>query len=226
MRESEARVAIVDLGMGNLHNVRRACAHVGIDSALTTKAADVTAADAVILPGVGAMPEAMRALESTGLGDAVRRVVSEGKPLLGVCLGLQLLMATGTEFLDHEGLGVFPGTVERFPRKTADGKMLRVPHIGWAPIFPVNSKGWEGTLLSTVPAESSVYFVHSYRVIPEDPGIVVAKARYAGIEFVAAVASDNVFACQFHPERSGPIGLRVYQQFALRLGKAVVETGT
>src|ERR1700741_3166238 len=103
MRESEARVAIVDLGMGNLHNVRRACAHVGIHSALTTKAADVTAADAVILPGVGAMPEAMRALESTGLGDAVRRVVAEGKPLLGVCLGLQLLMATGTEFLDHEG---------------------------------------------------------------------------------------------------------------------------
>src|SRR4051794_25025996 len=112
MSESEARVAIVDLGMGNLHNVRRACAHVGIESALTSKAAEVNAADAVILPGVGAMPEAMRALESTGLGDAVRRAVSDGKPLLGVCLGLQLLMARGTEFFDHAGLGIFPGTVE------------------------------------------------------------------------------------------------------------------
>src|SRR2546423_5354958 len=136
MRESEPRVAIVDLGMGNLHNVKRACAHVGIDSSLTTKAADVMAADAVILPGVGAMPEAMRELNATGLADAVRRVASEGKPLLGVCLGLQLLMTRGTEFSDHEGLGVFPGRVERFPRQTMDGRLLRVPHIGWAPIFP------------------------------------------------------------------------------------------
>ena len=225
MRESEARVAIVDLGMGNLHNVKRACAHVGIESSLTTKGAEVIAADAVILPGVGAMPEAMRALDSTGLGDAVRRVVSDGKPLLGVCLGLQLLMATGTEFSNHEGLGVFPGRVERFPRRTTDGGVLRVPHIGWAPIFPVNSHGWQGTLLSTTPPNSSMYFVHSYHVIPENPGIVLAKAGYSGIEFVAAVSSENVFACQFHPERSGPEGLRTYGQFAVRLGRAAVETG-
>ncbi|HKR10061.1 MAG TPA: imidazole glycerol phosphate synthase subunit HisH [Gemmatimonadaceae bacterium] len=225
MPESDARVAIVDLGMGNLHNVRRACAHVGIESALTTQPADILAADAVILPGVGAMPEAMRALESTGLGDAVRRTVADGKPLLGVCLGLQLLMSRGTEFNEHDGLGIFRGSVERFPRKTADGQRLRVPHIGWAPIFPVSSDGWQGTLLATTPVDSALYFVHSYRVIPEDNGIITAKARYAGIEFVAAVSSENVFACQFHPERSGPIGLRVYQQFAARLGRTVVETG-
>jgi imidazole glycerol-phosphate synthase subunit HisH len=225
MSESEARVAIVDLGMGNLHNVRRACSHVRIASALTTNVAEVLAADAVILPGVGAMPEAMRALESTGLGDAVRRVVSDGKPLLGVCLGLQLLMSTGTEFSNHEGLGVFLGRVERFPRRTGDGGVLRVPHIGWAPIYPVASSGWQDTLLATTPVNTFMYFVHSYHVIPEDPGIVLAQARYSGIEFVASVAKGNLFACQFHPERSGPGGLRTYRQFAAHLGIPAVETG-
>ena len=224
MLESEARVAIVDLGMGNLHNVRRACAHVGIRASLTTRVEDVNAADAAILPGVGAMPEAMRALNSTGLGDAVRKTVSDGKPLLGICLGLQLLMATGTEFLDHDGLGLFSGRVERFPHRTKDGTMLRVPHIGWSPIYRAGSSSWQNTLLASTPEKSSMYFVHSYHVIPEDPKIVVATARYSGIEFVAAVSSENVFACQFHPERSGPEGLRTYSQFAVRLGR-VVETG-
>src|SRR5690349_15114784 len=116
MRDADVKVAIVDLGMGNLHNVRRACAHVGIDSALYTRPDDVLAADAVILPGVGAMPEAMRTLEATGLADAVRRSVADGKPLLGVCLGLQLLMSRGTEFGEHQGLGIFTGAVQRFPR--------------------------------------------------------------------------------------------------------------
>lgn len=225
MRESEVRVAIVDFGLGNIHNVKRACAHVGIGAFLTTNATDVLAADAVILPGVGAMPEAMRALQATGLDDAIRRVAGDGKPLLGVCLGLQLLMTSGTEFSDHDGLGIFPGRVERFPRKTSDGAVLRVPHIGWTSIYPVRQGSWQDTLLSSTPAGSSMYFVHSYHAIPEDPGIVLANARHTGIEFVAAVSSGSIFACQFHPERSGPDGLRIYREFAARLGTPAVEMG-
>jgi glutamine amidotransferase len=225
MGRTDAKVAIVDLGMGNLHNVRRACAHVGINASLTASVPEVLAADAVILPGVGAMPEAMRALHATGLGDAVRRVVSDGKQLFGVCLGLQLLMSTGTEFSEHDGLGIFRGRVERFPRTTGTGAILRVPHIGWEPIYSVTSGGWLNTMLSSTPVNSSVYFVHSYHVVPEDPAIIVAKARYNGIEFVAAVSAANVFACQFHPERSGAAGLRTYQEFAVRLERAAVKTG-
>jgi glutamine amidotransferase len=225
MPDSDARVAVVDFGMGNLHNVRRACSHFGLSSYITSVPEEVLAADAVILPGVGAMPEAMRALDSTGLGDAVRRTASDGKPLLGVCLGLQLLMATGSEFAEHEGLGVFPGRVERFPRVATDGQVLRVPHIGWTPIYPSSMDAWRNTLLSTTPKDSFMYFVHSYHAIPADPGIVVAKARYSGIEFVAAVSSRNIFACQFHPERSGVVGLAIYREFAARLGATAAELG-
>ena len=226
MRDRAARVAIVDSGTGNLHNVWRACAHVGLDSHITANPADVLSAAAVILPGVGAMPESMHALRESGLADALRTVATRGTPLLGVCLGLQMLMAHGTEFTSHDGLGIFPGRVERFPTRDLDGNVLRVPHIGWTPIAAPDDRtdAWDDTLLSTTPAGTSMYFVHSYRVIPDDTGIVAATAGYRGVEFVAAVARDNIFACQFHPERSGPAGLEIYRQFAARVAASTAET--
>lgn len=227
MLSSRPHVALVDFGLGNLHNVRRACAHVGLNASITCDPHAVLDADAVILPGVGAMPAAMRALEGAGLPDVLREVAARGTPLLGVCLGLQLLMSHGTEFGDHEGLGIFPGTVTRFPRTAPDGSVLKVPHISWSPIYPPAERpsAWEGTILSTTPAATQMYFVHSYHAVPDDRSLVTASAAYNGIEFVAAVARDNILACQFHPERSGPDGLEIYNQFALRIHKPAVKPG-
>ena len=221
MLDQTHNVVIVDYGMGNLHNVKRACAHVGLDARITSVPDDLLEASGVILPGVGAMPEAMRALTATGLADALREVVTRSTPLLGICLGLQLLMKRGTEFTDHPGLGVIPGNVERFPRHWRDGRggMLKVPHVGWTGIHPPASRqdAWQHNVLTTTADGANMYFVHSYHVVPDDPAIIVASAVYGGIEFVAALSCGNIFACQFHPERSGPAGLEIYRQFAKRI---------
>lgn len=227
MFSEKPRVALVDFGLGNLHNVKRACAHVGLDAGITSDPAAVRAADAVILPGVGAMPEAMRALDAAGLSDVLRDIAACGTPLLGICLGLQLLMSEGTEFTSHSGLGIFEGTVMRFPRFTSDGSTLKVPHISWSPIAPPDDRpeAWNGTLLATTRPGTQMYFVHSFHAVPADPGLVVAVASYNDIPFVAAIARDNVMACQFHPERSGPEGLEIYRQFANRIISPAAKLG-
>lgn len=219
MHNAKPRVAVVDFGLGNLHNVRRACAHVALDAEITSDPAAVRGADAVILPGVGAMPEAMRVLDAAGLSDVLREIAERGTPLLGICLGLQLLMSQGTEFTEHSGLGVFSGRVERFPRVASDGSLLKVPHIAWTSITPPEERpdAWEGTVLSTTRPGTQMYFVHSYHAVPADSSLVTARASYNGVDFVAAIGRDNVTACQFHPERSGPEGLEIYRQFALRI---------
>ncbi len=211
---SRARVAIVDYGMGNLYSVQRACAHVGLRSAITASPDDVLAADAVILPGVGAMPVAIRTLHSTGLADALLEIAARGTPLFGICLGLQLLMREGSEFERHAGLGILDGEVVRF-QGTEGEAPLRVPHIGWSPVRPEPGIGaWADTPLEAIPAGSLMYFVHSYYVVPSDAAVVAATTTYGSVRFVSAIARDNIFACQFHPERSGAQGLAMYRRFA------------
>jgi glutamine amidotransferase len=211
------RAAIIDFGGGNLYNVRRACLHVGLDGFITDDAREAEEADALILPGVGAMAQAVERLQRAGLSTVVAEASDAGIPILGVCLGFQLLMARGTEFGEYAGLGFFPGSVERFPGTDTDGKLLRVPHIGWSAVRPPQGKSWENSLLADVPVGSSMYFVHSYFVKPESASDVIAVASYGGREFAAAMESGNTFASQFHPERSGGIGLRVYERFAQRV---------
>jgi imidazole glycerol-phosphate synthase subunit HisH len=221
MIEKPKQVAIVDYGMGNLYNVQRACAHVGLETRITKDPKELRDADGVILPGVGAMPEAMRELHALGFDDALREVAARSTPLFGVCLGLQLLMRDGTEFVEHEGLGIIPGRVERFPKNWTDlhGRVMKVPHVGWGPICPPAERpdAWHDTVLATTASNAYMYFVHSYYVVPEDPNVALATAQYGGMEFTAAVSSGNIFACQFHPERSGPAGLELYRQFAERI---------
>jgi glutamine amidotransferase len=209
-------VAIVDYGMGNLYSVQQACGQVGLSSTLSSSPADVLAADAVILPGIGAMPDAMTALRAAGMDEALSRIVADGKPLFGICLGMQLLMTEGTEFGRHSGLGILRGSVARFDSPRDGERSLKVPSIGWNKVVPQGNdlRRWVGTPLEGTPKGEFFYFVHSFCVVPEEAEVVAATTWYGNVEYCSAVHRGNIFGCQFHPERSGPAGLSVYGRFA------------
>lgn len=211
----EPKVAIVDYGMGNLFSVKHACGHVGLDAEITTSVEAVRTADAVIVPGVGAFGDAMANLRGLGMVDALRDVAEEGTPLFGICLGLQLLMTESYEFGTHEGLGLVAGTVESFGEPHEDGRRLKVPQVGWNALTRAGGGDpWAETWFRGQPDGVQMYFVHSFVARPADLGTTVATTRYGDVEFCSAVRYRNVFACQCHPERSGPDGLRVYEEFA------------
>jgi glutamine amidotransferase len=197
------RVAVVDYGMGNLASVAKALARSGADARVTQSVAVLRDADAVVLPGVGAFRDAAARLERSGLGAAVLERISAGTPFLGVCLGLQLLFESSGEGGRWPGLGVLPGTVERLRTD------LKVPHIGW------NDLEWgpAGAVMARgLSAPATVYFVHSYAAVPADPLVVAATTDYGG-PVVAAVARENVWAVQFHPEKSSSVGLALLAGF-------------
>ncbi len=206
--------AIVDYGMGNLYSVQLACASVGLEAEITSDPAKVAAARGVILPGVGAFGTAMDVLNRSGLGEALLGAVRSGKPVFGICLGLQLLMGESFEFGRHRGLGVIDGSVVRFESPLGRFGVLKVPQVGWEQVQPASPDAWDRSLLSGVPTGTFMYFVHSYHVVVADPALVVATSQYGHIKYCSALRRGNVFACQFHPERSGPTGLRVYRNFA------------
>jgi glutamine amidotransferase len=203
------RIAVVDYGAGNLRSVAKALLRSGFDAQVTADPDALRRADALALPGVGAFADAVAALRARGLDAAVREAIEAGRPYLGLCLGLQLLFEESEEHGRSAGLGLLKGRVERFPAADAQGRPLRVPHIGW------NSVRWSGAhpVCARLPAEAYFYFVHSYRVVVEDPKLAVGCTDYGG-PFAAAVARDNVFAVQFHPEKSQDAGRRVLDAFA------------
>ncbi|HEX8648618.1 MAG TPA: imidazole glycerol phosphate synthase subunit HisH [Thermoleophilaceae bacterium] len=198
------RVAIVDYGMGNLRSVEKAFEHVGVEADLTNDHERIRAADGVVLPGVGAFPKAMERIRELGLDEVIRERVEEGVPTLGICLGLQLLFESSTELGGAEGLGLVPGAVDRL---AAPG--LKLPQIGW------NEVAWrrESPLVEGLPERSAMYHVHTFAPRPRDPGDVLGVATY-GEEFVTAIDRAPVYGVQFHPEKSGPAGLRLLAAFA------------
>jgi len=211
-------VAIVDYGLGNLFSVEQACAFVGLNSIITNSKEDILGAAAVILPGVGAYGDAMLTLHRLDLVNVLRDIAESPKPLVGICLGLQLLMTESYEFGRHMGLGIIEGPVVRFDAPKEGERILKVPQIGWNRIFhPTNGLRWHGTLLDGIDDAEYMYFVHSYIVQPQDSNVILAASRYGHIEFCSGIQHHNVFACQFHPERSGPGGMKVYQNLAAQL---------
>jgi imidazole glycerol-phosphate synthase subunit HisH len=198
-------IAIIDYGMGNLRSVQKALEAVGHPADVTCDPDRVRRADRVILPGVGAFADAIAELRRTGLGEAFCDVVRAGKPCLGVCLGLQLLFDVSEEDGRHEGLALLRGRVVRF----APAPGLKVPHMGWNTLHVRRP----APLLGGIGPEPSVYFVHSYRAVPDDPADVAAEADHGG-PFAAMVWRDNLMACQFHPEKSQRVGLAMYANFA------------
>lgn len=197
--------AIIDYGAGNLRSVQKALAHIGEESVITGDPARILAADKVILPGVGAFGDAMSHLRSRGLDQVIRQVTEKQTPFLGICLGLQLLFEGSEESPGVPGLGILKGKILRIP----DREGLKIPHIGW------NSLRLEhdGRLFRGIPQESHVYFVHSYYLRAEDASIVKASTEYS-TQIHASVEQGNVFACQFHPEKSGEVGLQILKNFA------------
>ncbi len=198
-------IAIIDYGVGNLASVRNAFIKLGYEAVISSSSEQILQADRVVLPGVGAFADAMDNLRNYGLDGTVKEVVRQGTPFLGVCLGLHLLFTHGEEHGIHQGLDIIKGRVVKFqlPRE------YKVPHMGWNQVYPrENSRLFKG-----LPAGSYFYFVHSYYVFPDDDGVIAAHSDY-GIDFVCAVEQNNIFATQFHPEKSGRVGLQVLQNFA------------
>ena len=196
-------IAIIDYGAGNLQSVKNALDFLGSKCVVTGSADEITNADKVILPGVGAFGDAMKSLNERGLSDTLRRAAASGKPFLGICLGLHLLFEESEESPGVKGLGVFKGKVIKIPDTG-----LKIPHMGWNSITVTK----ESKILKDIGEEPYMYFVHSYYINPADMGIVSARTEY-GLPLGIAVESGNVFATQFHPEKSGKVGMTILRNF-------------
>jgi glutamine amidotransferase len=202
-------IAVVDFGAGNLRSVAKALERSRLEVRVVGDPAELRRADGVVLPGVGAFADAVANLRDKGLDDAVRESIAAGRPYLGLCLGLQVLFEESDEHGPTRGLGLLPGRVDRFAAEDPAGAPLRVPHIGW------NGVRFRGShpMLAQLPAEDCYYFVHSYKAVPARPEIAVGLSDYGG-DFAAAVASENLFAVQFHPEKSQSAGRKLLDAYA------------
>ena len=208
------KVTIIDYGLSNLLSVQHAFAHFGAETLVTGKAEDVLAADALVLPGVGAFKDGMAGLEKLGLIEPIRQKAAAGTPLLGICLGMQMLFDESEEFGLHKGLGLIPGRVVKIPGTDADGSPQRVPHISWEPLYPGGGRAdFAGTALGGVAPGQECYFIHSYEAKPACAADRLADTVYGGRRICAAAMRGSVLGTQFHPEKSGPVGLSILQSY-------------
>lgn len=202
---------ILDYQLGNLFSVKQACDKVGLSATVSFDKKDVAKADAIILPGVGAFAEAMSNLEKLDLVEPLKDFVAAGKPLFGICLGQQLLFTESEEFGNSKGLDLITGVIKKFPSYKEPNNLMKVPQVGWNHIYE-SANSWDGTPLQGIHKNAFMYFVHSYYVEPESSSNVLAHTNYEGIEYCSSVMrKPNIFATQFHPEKSGQIGVSIYK---------------
>jgi glutamine amidotransferase len=195
-------IAIIDYGAGNLRSVVNAISRLGYQAKVTSSPQEVLTAQAVILPGVGAAADTMANLQRLGLASPIRRFIAEGRPFLGVCIGLQILFSVTEEGGWHECLDIIPGVVRRLPLG------LKIPHMGWNQV----RQGIPHPIFDGIPDEANFYFVHSYHVEPDDRSLIAGETEY-GISICSFIAQGNLIATQFHPEKSGEVGLKIYHNF-------------
>lgn len=217
MIDQRPTVTIIDYGSGNLLSVARALEHVGAAARLSHDPAEIESAELLLLPGVGAFEDGMQGLRERGLIEPIRRYAASDRPLLGICLGMQMLASVGEEFGEHEGLGLIPGRVVPVPAVDINGTTQKIPHIGWADLSPAAPGCWADTMFAGTREGTSVYLVHSYQFVPADPAHRLADCFYGGHRIAAAVRMGRTIGCQFHPEKSGEAGLALLAGF-LRMG--------
>ena len=211
---SKPEITLIDYGVGNLLSVQRGLEHCGANVILTSDPEAVIAARRVVLPGVGAFANAMQVLEERNMVPAIQEIAKRGTPLLGICLGMQLLLDESEEFGLTAGLGLIPGRVVPIPTTTAAGDVQKIPHIGWNGLVPAEGRtDWRASILTDTASGESAYFVHSFMSVPADPAHRVADCFYGGHRVAAVIAKDQITACQFHPEKSGEVGLRILRRF-------------
>lgn len=209
----EREVVVIDYGVGNLLSVQRGLEHCGVDVIVTADPQVILHAQKVVLPGVGAFANAMAALHERGLVDVIRSVASRSTPLLGICLGMQLLLDESEEFGITTGLGIIPGRVVAIPEATMGGQSQKIPHIGWNELQSSDNARWEGSVLRGIIPGEAVYFVHSFQANPNDPADRLADCIYGGQRIPAVIRRGQVTGCQFHPEKSGKTGLAILANF-------------
>lgn len=212
------RVTIIDYGVGNIFSVCRAFEHCGADLHITDSADEILQAERIVLPGVGAFADGMAGLRERNLIEPIKQFAATGRPFLGICLGMQMMLDSSEEFGIHDGLGLVPGKVMGIPSTGSDGKPHKIPHIGWNEILLSDNGDWKNSILEDIHPESSVYFVHSFAAMPTYGGNRLADCNYNGRIICAAIKSGSMFGCQFHPEKSGEVGLNIIKKF-LSIGR-------
>jgi glutamine amidotransferase len=207
-------IAVVDYGTGNLFSVRRALEECGGKVLVTADPDQILNAPRLLLPGVGSFADGMKNLIERGLDGPVKDFASSGRPLLGICLGMQMLGSVSEEFGECQGLSVIEGRITKIPAIGTSGKPHKIPHIGWTSLsLPPSRNSWQDTIFSDVTPGEAVYLVHSFAMQPEDSQVRVADCDYDGCTISAAVKKGNVYGCQFHPEKSGRTGLKILSRF-------------
>jgi glutamine amidotransferase len=213
---SPPEVVVIDYGVGNLLSVQRGLEHCGARVTLTADPEEILSGSRVVLPGVGAFRNGMLALERLGLVSVLRELALRKTPLLGICLGMQLLLEESDEFGATKGLGLISGRVIPVPTQTLAGTPQKIPHIGWSALqLPQVSTGWANTLLQDNCEGESAYFVHSFMAVPTDPAHRIADCLYGGHLIAATIGRDQITGCQFHPEKSGEVGLKILRRFCV-----------
>jgi glutamine amidotransferase len=213
-QNKDKKVVILDYGMGNLFSVNQVCQSIGLETIITDDKKIIMEADALILPGVGAFGDAMSNLEKHDLVSPIIDFVQSGKPFMGVCLGMQLLFSESEEFGHHKGLDLIKGKIAKFPNISPDNKKIKVPQIAWNQINQPANRTWTDTPFEGLKNGEYMYFVHSYYAIPENEKDILSVTDYEGITYCSSILNNNIFAVQFHPEKSAAYGKTMYSNWA------------
>ncbi len=204
------RAVVIDYGIGNVKSMCNALLHVGIEADLSSDRNTIMKADVLILPGVGAFAHGMNNLENCNLIPVLKDFVRTGKPFIGICLGMQLLLEESIEFGLNYGIGLIKGKVIKLPLEENNSEKL--PHVGWNNIIEPTPGRWKNSLLDHLPQENNMYFVHTYVAVPENKDDILANCSYGGVDFCAAIQHKNIYGFQFHPEKSGELGLSILKK--------------
>jgi imidazole glycerol-phosphate synthase subunit HisH len=216
--KSNNSVVIIDYGVGNLLSVIRGVEVCGARPIVTNCPDKISNAERLILPGVGAFSDGMKGLSNKGLVEPINDYLKRERPFLGICLGMQMILDESHEFGIHKGLGLIPGKVLSISNKTSDVQNCKIPHIGWNSIRPNKKiRNWQNTILKNTEEGGFVYFVHSYFALPDNEENILATCNYAGIDMCAVINNNNIYGCQFHPEKSGAVGISILNTFCNEL---------